>query len=165
MDKLLKWLEVPIDALLWLAIAAGFLMMMHVSIDVTGRTVFHRPLAGTTEVVAAYYMVAAAYLPWAWVARHGGHIRADLFARIGSARYQFWLDVAARLLTAVYLAVFTWQTGVRALQQFRLGEAWQASGGYLAVWPSRWMLPVAGGLMLAYLVLRLAADLAHRRRS
>jgi TRAP-type C4-dicarboxylate transport system permease small subunit len=164
MDRLLKWLEVPIQLLLWLSLAAGLLMMLHVSVDVTGRTVFNRPLAGTTEVVAAYYMVAAAYLPWAWVARNTGHIRADLFARIGSARFQYWLDIVARLLTVVYLAVFTWQTGLRALQQTRLGEAWQASGGYLSVWPSRWMLPLAGGLMLAYLVLSLGRDLARGRR-
>ena len=165
MEKLLKWLEVPIHLLLWVSLAAGFLMMMHVSVDVAGRTIFNRPLAGTTEIVAAYYMVAAAYLPWAWVARNDGHIRAELFARFGSARFHYWLDVAVKFFTIVYLSVFTWQTAVRAVQQFHAGEAWQASGGYLAVWPSRWVLPLAGGLMVVYLVLRVISDLSRERRS
>jgi TRAP-type C4-dicarboxylate transport system permease small subunit len=164
MDRLLKWLEVPINALLWVSLAGGFLMMVHVSIDVTGRTVFNRPLAGTTEIVAAYYMIAAAYLPWAWVAKNDMHIRAEIFRRIGSERFHYWLDVAVRLLTVVYLAVFSWQTGLRAMQQFSAGESWQASGGYLAVWPSRWVLPIAGALMLVYLVLRIIADLRRPAR-
>jgi TRAP-type C4-dicarboxylate transport system permease small subunit len=163
-NRLLKWLEVPIQALLWVSLAAGSLMMVHVSIDVTGRTVFNHPLAGTTEIVAAYYMIAAAYLPWAWVAKNDMHIRAEIFRRIGSERFHYRLDIAVRLLTILYLVVFTWQTAVRALQQFDAGEAWQASGGYLPVWPSRWVLPIAGGLMLAYLVLRIVADLRHRGR-
>lgn len=165
MERLLKWLELPINALLWLSIAAGFLMMVHVSIDVAGRTVFNRPLTGTTEIVAAYYMVAAAYLPWAWVAKNDAHIRAELFARFGSAGLRYWLDLAVRLLTVLYLGVFTWQTALRAGQQFQFGEAWQASGTYLAVWPSRWVLPVSGALMLAYLVLRILADLRRSRRA
>ncbi len=29
---------------------------------------------GTTKIVAAYYMVIAAYLPWAYLARNDNHI-------------------------------------------------------------------------------------------
>ena len=63
MNRLLTWLQKPIDLLLWLSLLAGFLMMAHVTIDVTGRYVFNRPLDGTTEIVAAYYMVMVAYAP------------------------------------------------------------------------------------------------------
>ena len=62
-DRLLRWLEWPIQLLLWIALLAGFLMMLHVSADVTGRSFFGRPLEGTTEIVSAYYMVIVAYLP------------------------------------------------------------------------------------------------------
>jgi len=54
-------------------------MMLHVTIDVAGRTIFNHPFEGTTEIVSAYYMVVAAYLPWAWVTRHNGHLNVDLF--------------------------------------------------------------------------------------
>jgi TRAP-type C4-dicarboxylate transport system permease small subunit len=63
MDRLLRWLQWPIDLLFWLGLLAGFLMMAHVTVDVTCRYLLNSPLEGTTEVVAAYYMVAVAYLP------------------------------------------------------------------------------------------------------
>ena len=82
-DRLLRWLEIPINLLLWVALIAGFLMMMHVGADVTGRTVFNRPLHGTTEIVSAWYMVAICYLPWAWIERRDNHIVAGMFENIG----------------------------------------------------------------------------------
>ena len=160
-DRLLKWLEAPIHLLLWGGLLAGFLMMMHVTADVTGRTVFNHPLAGTTEIVAGWYMVAAAYLPWAWIARNDGHIVVDLFTRAASKRFRAVLDVWVKLLTIVWVSVFTWQTFIRAAQQTRAGEVWEAAGGFIPIWPSRWMLPVSGGLMVLYLVLRVIADLGH----
>lgn len=150
------------QAALWLALAAGFLMMLHVCADVAGRTLFNRPLTGTTEIVAAFYMVATAFLPWAWVARNDQHIRADIFSRIGPPRVDRAVNVGVRILTILYLSVFTWQTGVRALQQLRADESWQVAGGYLAVWPSRWLLPIAGGLMTLHLLLRLVSELKKK---
>ena len=35
-ERLLRWLEIPINLLLWIALIAGFLMMLHVGADVTG---------------------------------------------------------------------------------------------------------------------------------
>jgi hypothetical protein len=35
---------------------------------------------------------------------------------------------------------------------------------YLPAWPARWVLPLAGGLMALYLVLRVIADAAARLR-
>jgi TRAP-type C4-dicarboxylate transport system permease small subunit len=162
MDRLLKWLEGPIQVLMWLGIVAGFLMMIHTAIDVAGRTIFNHPLPGTTEVVSAYYMVAVAYLPWAWVALNNGHITVELFTRRASPRVIFWLDVMAKVLTIVYVSVFTWQTEYMAVQQTRGGEAWEAASSFLPVWPSRWLLPIAGFLMTAYLVLRVIKDVGDR---
>jgi TRAP-type C4-dicarboxylate transport system permease small subunit len=164
MDRVLQWLELPIRALLWLGLLAGFLMMLHVGVDVAGRTVFNHPFAGTTEIVSAYYMVAAAYLPWAWIARNDNHIRVDLFARLMPRAMQTALGPIANVLTIIYVSLFTWQTFVRAVQQTEAGEVWQAGSAYVPVWPSRWMLPIAGGLMVLYLVLRLARDASRPAR-
>jgi len=161
MDRLLKWIELPIHLLVWLAMAAGLLMMLHVTADVTGRAFFNHPLPGTTEIVSAYYMVAAAYLPWAYIARANGHIKVELFTRLASKRFNAWLDGFVTLLTIAYLSLFTWQTGLRAMQQYRANEVWEAATLYIPVWPSRWLLPVAGGLMALYLVLRVACDIAR----
>ena len=160
-EKLLKKFDVPIDFMLWLAVAAGFLMMMHTSVDVFGRTVLNRPLPGTTEIVSAYYMVAASYLPWAWIARGNSHIMVELFTRSAPRWFNEWLDIFVKVATGAYVSVFTWQTGVRAIQQTGAGEVWQAAEYFIPVWPSRWMLPIAGALMVLYLVLRVIADIAR----
>jgi TRAP-type C4-dicarboxylate transport system permease small subunit len=164
MDRLLKLLQKPIDLLFWLGLVAGFLMMAHVTADVAGRYLFNRPIEGTTEFVAAYYMVIVAYAPWAWLSSRDNHIIAGVFKRIGSPRFDFWLEIAVKILTAVYVSVFTYQTGLAAVQRTRSGDVWLAGTMYLPVWPSRWMLPIAGALMAAYLVLRVLADIVGGAR-
>jgi TRAP-type C4-dicarboxylate transport system permease small subunit len=161
-ERLLAWLDWPIKLLLWASLVAGFVMMLHVTADVTGRTFFNRPLTGTTEIVSVYYMVAACYLPWAFVARTDSHIVAGMFARIGTPLVDFWLDIVVKIATALYTALFTYETYLRAVQQTRGGEVHQMGSAYLPVWPSRWMLPIAGGLMVLYLALRIVRDAARR---
>ena len=99
MDRLLTWLQRPIDLLLWLSLVAGFLMMAHVTVDVAGRYLLNRPLEGTTEIVAAYYMVAVAYCPWAFIASRDRHIVADAedLARLGHH-----LALLGRVVVAVH---------------------------------------------------------------
>jgi TRAP-type C4-dicarboxylate transport system permease small subunit len=160
-ERLLKWMEIPIHVLLWGGLIAGFLMMIHVSIDVTARTVFNNPFAGTTEIVSGWYMVAVAYLPWAWITQTNNHIVAGVFERIGSERFGYWVEIAVKMFMLFYVSVFTWQTWLRAVQQTQAGEVWEAAGGFIPIWPSRWMLPIAAGLMAIYLVLRIVSDIGR----
>lgn len=160
MQRILQWLELPIHALLWLGMFAALLMVTHVSADVASRTVFNSPIEGTTEFVSAYYMVAVAYLPWAWIARNDGHIRVEVFSSFLPQRAIEWLDIGVKILTIAYISFFVWRATLRAIEQYYAGEVWQAGTKYLAIWPSRWVLPVAGTLMIVYLVARVAADLA-----
>ena len=67
-----------------------------------------------------------------------------MFQRIGTPRFDFWLEIAVKILTIVYVSVFTYQTFLAALRQTRAGEVWLAGTMYLPVWPSRWVLPIAG---------------------
>jgi TRAP-type C4-dicarboxylate transport system permease small subunit len=160
-ERLLRWLEIPINILLWVALLAGFLMMMHVAADVTGRTAFNRPLHGTTEIVSGWYMVLICYLPWAWIERRDNHIVAGMFENMGSERFSYWLGVIVKIVTLAYCLVFTWQTWLRADQQTAAGEVWEAAGGFIPVWPSRWVLPLSSGLMAIYLVLRIVRDVGR----
>ena len=157
-DRLLRWLEWPIQLLLWIALLAGFLMMLHVSADVTGRSFFGRPLEGTTEIVSAYYMVIVAYLPWAYLARNDTHISVDILTQLMPVKVAFWLDIAVKILVVVYLSLFIYQTGSQAIGQTRIHEVWQAGTIFIPVWPSRWIPPIAGGLMVLYLVLNIVDD-------
>jgi TRAP-type C4-dicarboxylate transport system permease small subunit len=158
-DRLLNWLQRPMDACMWLGLIAGFLMMVHVTIDVAGRYLFNHPIEGTTEVVAAYYMVMVAYLPWANVASRDAHIVAGFFKRIGTVRFDYWLEIAVKVATTIYLVAFVYQTTLQAFRQTGAGEVWIAGTKYLPVWPSRWLLPCSAALMLVYLVLRVLSDI------
>src|SRR5262245_52536378 len=89
MQRLLKWLEKPIDLLFWLGLVATVLMMMHVTVDVFSRYLFNRPLDGTTEIVAVIYMVVIAYAPWAWIQVRENHIVAGIFQDMGNATTDF----------------------------------------------------------------------------
>jgi TRAP-type C4-dicarboxylate transport system permease small subunit len=164
MQRLLKLINYPIDLTFWVGIVAGVLMMLHVSADVAARTLLNSPIEGTTETAAAYYMVAVAYLPWAWLARGEAHIRVEMFTSFAPPRFVEWLDIVVKVAMVVFLSFFIWRTTLRALDQMSAGEVWQAGTSYIAIWPSRWVLPVAGGLMALYLVLRIAADISAALR-
>ncbi len=157
MKALFKWLDYIIVALTWVALAVGVLMMLHVSADVAGRF-FGRPFPGTNEIVAGYYMILLIFLPWAHVTRDNNHICAEMFVQHIPPAVMEWIEIGIKLLTLVYIGVFTWQTWLRAMQQMRNGEALQIVTSYLPVWPSRFALPIAGGLMTLYLVLRIISD-------
>ncbi len=147
-----------------LALVAGALMMLHVVLDVGGRWLFGNPPEGTSEIVTYYYMVTVAFLPWMRLAREDGHIRVDFLVRLLPDAVAFWLDVAVKLALVAYLGLFTWQSTLQALRQTARGELAQAGSVYLPVWPTRWLLPVAGGLMALWLVAQTLDALARRRR-
>lgn len=157
MKALFKWLDYVIVGLTWVALTVGVLMMFHVSADVAGRF-FGKPFPGTNEVVAGYYMILLIFLPWAHVTRDNNHICAEMFVQYVPPRVMEWVEIGIKLLTLVYIGVFTWQTWFRAVQQMDRGEALQIVTSYLPVWPSRFALPLAGGLMSIYLVLRIISD-------
>lgn len=164
MNRLLRLLDAPANVLVWLALLAGTMMMLHVTADVAARALLDYSIAGTNEMVSAYYMVAAAFLPWAWIARSDGHISVELFTRKAPPLFNEWLDILVRILTLLYVAAFTWQAGARAIQQIQAGEVWQIPGGFLLIWPSRCLLPLAGGLMALYLLVRVMSDIARAVR-
>lgn len=164
MDRPLKWLEVPMNLVLYLALLAGAAMMLHIVADVIGRTFFSNPLAGTNEIVTYYYMVTAAYLPWMWITRNDSHIKVDLFVRMLPARPAFWLDIVVKLITIFYLGLFAWQSYLQAVRQTGRGEVQEAGGFFMPVWPTRWLLPIAGGLAALYLVFWVIHALGARRR-
>jgi TRAP-type C4-dicarboxylate transport system permease small subunit len=164
-ERWLKWIEKPIDALMWIGMIAAFAMMIHVTADVTFRTAFNAPIEGTAEIVGGWYMVACAFLPLAWVTRTDNHIVAGVFQQIGTRWFAYYLEVVVKICMIVYMGVFTWQTYIRAAQQTRAGEVWQAGGFFIPIWPSRWILPISGAVMIIYLVLRVLRDVGRGSRA
>ncbi len=147
------------EGLLYVAGAAMLLMMLHVVLDVGAKYLLDKPIPQTLETVSYYYMVAVLFLPFAYVARTEGHIQVELFTRGLKPRALAWFEVAVGLVTLLAMVVFTWRTGLSALDKTTSGEFRDAAEGIIIVWPSRWILPVGGAAMALAVLVRLIDDL------
>lgn len=142
----------------WLMVASGaaiVLMMLQIVADVTMSKLFNDPVDGTSEIVAAYYMVSVVFLPLAYVAYTEGHLVVELFTSWLEGGRLRLLEGLTGLVTLAYLLFFIVFTGVEAVWRTKEGEAWETSVDLVAVWPSRWILPVGIGVMALYVLERL----------
>jgi TRAP-type C4-dicarboxylate transport system permease small subunit len=141
-------------ALLALAILAGIAMMLHVSLDVFMRNVFNAPMRQTNQMVAGYYMIAATFLPIAFLGKRDDHITADVFTEYMRPLTRRALDIFTTLLGMIYMTLFTWQSWISADRRTSQGEVLEVSGGYMIVWPGRWLLTIAGASLFLCFALR-----------
>lgn len=158
MRKLEKLLERPINALFWLAAIVTIIMMLHVVADVIGKQFFNTPIWGTLETVSGYYMVIVVFIPLAYVSRTEGHIIVELFTRHLPPRKLARLDGIVGIVTLLFMGLFTWLTTLEAIGRTVQGEVWDIADGNMIIWPSRWMLPIGGAAMTAYLLFRVIKD-------
>lgn len=135
------------DGLALIGGLAIVLMMFHIVGDVVMSKFLNDPIDGTTEVVSAYYMVAVVFLPTAFVTFSVGQLSAELFtARLRGYALSFLTGINGLLSTA-YLLFIIFFTAVEAISRTAEGEAWETSVDLVAVWPSRWFLPIGLGAM------------------
>jgi len=154
MSSALKALDWLVVAMMWVGCAAGLLMMLHIAADVFARNVLNDPIDGTIEIVSSYYMVAVAFFPLAYVTRGEGQIYIDLFTRWMPRRTLGLIDTVIYALTTVFLFALAWRSYETAHGKMQQGEVWESAGGYLVVWPSRYVL-LTGVLVWAIVTLRL----------
>ena len=122
-------------------------MMLHIVLDVCLKLLFNDPIDGTTEIVAAYYMVSTVFLPLAYVSFTEGHLIVQLFTGSMTGRRLDLLTAFTGLVTLAYLLFVILCTAEEAVLRTRDGEAWETSVDLVAVWPSRWLLPIGLGAM------------------
>ena len=146
------------DLLAWVAGVLIIIMMVHVTADVIGKFFFNRPIDGTIELVAAYYMVAIIFLPLAFVSRGEGQISVDLFTQKLKGRKLALLEGVVGCFTLFYIALFVWRTGISAVEKTQQGEQWESAADYVDVWPSRWFLPIGTAVMALFVIHRIIKD-------
>ncbi len=155
-----RWLDRLAAALMLLGGACLVLMMMQIMLDVFLRTSVKSSIPGTEETVAAYYMIGCAFLPLAWVQRARGHVRVEVFTLWLSARAAAALEGCVFLFCAVLAAVFAYATAVKAIEMTRTGEILIGAID-VVVWPSRWFVPAGLVVLVLYLLLHGASELAR----
>lgn len=146
------------NALFILAGVAILTMMVHVTADIVGRVAFNRPITGTLEIVASYYMVACAYLPLAYVQIERSHMVIELFTQNLGERSLLVLDLFSSALGIVFLGLMAWQTFLVALEKTAVREAVEATFYQIPVWPSRWTIVAAVSITAFILALQLVQD-------
>ena len=153
-----SWIDGPVKASMWVSCLFTVLMMVHIAVDVVLRVGFNAPMIGTFEVVSNYYMVAVMYLPLAYVSYTEGQIIVELFTRgFGQKTLLRW-DGLANFVTVLYLLAFTIYTGIMAVEQTETGEVIEVGDEFMILWPARWILPIAFGLIALYLIVRIGQD-------
>lgn len=165
MDGTSSRIDRPVKWVMWIACGFTVLMMLHITLDVFLRQVFNSPLTGTFEIASNYYMVSVMYLPLAFVSRNEGQIIVELFTRnLGTRKLLRW-DCVTNAVTVLYVASFFVYTGIMAVEQTETGELKEMGQGFIDIWPARWVLPVAFGLMGLYLLVRIGQDTRRARET
>lgn len=168
MSTWLDWLDraesIARSAMVGVAACAAGVMMLHITADVFSRYFLNAPFESTIQVVSAYYMVIISLAPLAYVAHHGGHIFVELFTQKLPPLAVNLLDAVMGLIVFAYLFMLTWQTGIEAVQRSVEGEVWEIASGYMAVWPSRWLVPIGCGVMGVHVLLRSVRQFAEAFR-
>ncbi len=154
-----KAIERPANWLIAAACVVTVVMMFHIVGDVFAKYIFNSPIEGTIEIVAGYYMVAVVFLPFAYVTYTEGQIIVELFTRGLSKRNLIRFDGLIAIATLVYMTIFTWNTVDEAIYQTGQREIWETGTFEVAIWPSRWIIPIGCGVMAVFVLYRLVRDL------
>ena len=106
----------------WMAVLACIVlavMMMCVTVDVTGRDFFMWPLRGTVEIVGLLLIFASTWgLGLAQIEKK--HIRIPLFYDMFPRRVRLCLDILAYVVCFVAAGLVTWQMLMLAIKYFKM---------------------------------------------
>jgi TRAP-type C4-dicarboxylate transport system permease small subunit len=147
MRALLRLTDLALGALAILGELAVAAMCIHIVAEIAANELFRKPIEGTTEIVARWYMVAIVFLPLGLIHRRNRHIKAELFT---DGLGPFWrrvLEIAIHLLMAAMAALFFWYSWLDAADATARAESVELMSGTLAVWPTRWLVPAGFGSM------------------
>lgn len=162
MNAIRKSLDVVTAAMLIVAGAGLFLMMVIVVLNVTLKYLINQPIPGALEMVSFYFMAACAFLPFAYVQKIEHHIVMTLATERMSPAALHTLLAIVYLASAAYLALFAWASGVEAFQMTGVGESTSAIYFEILIWPARWFVPLGTGLMACWMVLQALMNLRER---
>ncbi|WP_339948108.1 TRAP transporter small permease [uncultured Albimonas sp.] len=162
---ILAWVPRAVDLCNRVMLAAAGvalgLMMVNTVADILGKYLLNQPVPGTIAIVSWYWMVSVAFMPVAYVQARREHLMVELFTMRLSPRAKAGMDVAVAAAGALYMGLLTWLVWEEALVATRRGEFQDITVMDLPVWPSRWILPAAFGLMTAVLAIQCVLDLIH----
>ncbi|WP_346898218.1 TRAP transporter small permease [uncultured Roseibium sp.] len=138
------------DGLLTLLALIGALaiitLMLHVVADVVLRNTVNAPIPATYEIVTHYYMIAAAFIPLAWVERGGGMVQVEVIESFLGPRGLYWSNRFVAAFSTIIYGALAWVTWLTALRNFDTGTFVLAQSLRVPTWPAYFLVPLGFGL-------------------
>lgn len=128
-------------ALMIPAALACILMVLQIIVDVAGRTLFHRPLAGTLDMTSDWWMVAMVFLALGYAQMRNEHIRATMVTELMPEAWQRWAGVATVVLVALLALAMAYYGWTAALDSYAIRES-SENVRWLPLWPFRFVVPL-----------------------
>ena len=148
----------------WLACAMLVMAALHIFADMVMTKLFRSPINGTSDIVTNYYMVALFFLPLAYCESKSSHIEADLIMNFLPAWLQRSIRVGTYMLLTAFLALWTWQSTVKAIKQTAIGDMRLLGDLYLLLWPPRWIVVLGLAAFTVIALLKAIAMFAGTER-
>lgn len=144
--------------LIWASGLMLLAMAAHVCADVALKYLFNKPIPGTAEVVARYYMLAAVFLPLPFVELRNSGISVDLFYNMFSPFFRRATVLLAYVGQTAFFGMLAYQSSLDALKSYAKNEF--IDGQIMVyVWPGTFFLPIGLWLAAAMSVVRILQTL------
>lgn len=119
------------------AVFAGLgvaLLIVNITIDVVGRTLFRAPLAGTLEMTAYWWMPMITLLAFAFTEKGQEHIKVTILLDALPLRMRQLVEGTFGLLATALLLILAWYSLHEALYAASIGKT-TPSRPPVTVWP------------------------------
>lgn len=145
--------------LAYIGVAAVAMMLVHIIADVIARSVFNVALPATGDIVARYYMVAAAFFPLALVEKRGGMISVEIIESVMSPLAIKLSDVIVYFVCSAIYSIMSYSSLLLAMSHYRSGAFIMSLSVYIPTWPSYFILPIALGFAAAVTAVKAVATI------
>jgi TRAP-type C4-dicarboxylate transport system permease small subunit len=137
-----------------LGVVSGFgvlLIMLAVSLDVFSRSLFNRPIDGTTEL-AELLLVALIFLGLAAAQQQRLNYTVEIVVEMLPAGLRRACEIFGLLVSLGVVAVLFWYSAQQGLKSFAANELNYGSVPF-PIWPARLIIAVGLGLLALQLVI------------
>ncbi len=154
LDRLLLPLERVMALISGLAV---FSLMFLAAYSVTGRKFFASPMMGYVDYIEAA-MPIIAIMGVSYVQRDGSHIRMDMLVSALKGRVLWFFELVSVLLIILLIVALIWGGWAHFDRSFDMGKPlWSRDSSIdvgIPIWPSKLIVPLAFGVLLARLLLQ-----------
>lgn len=155
MDRQLRRIEYATDTL---AIAAMFMCMVLVTMDVFFRYALNNPQGWVVDLLTLYLLPGIFFLGLPGSYAKGAHVAVDIILNLISTRHRLVLSVIARFTAIGVFALLAWYGVARVSTAIRLGEIQPGTIVNWPIWPSVLLVPIGCTLAMVRAIERSAVE-------